>query len=62
MKEKLQKLLELLQERNEKAEQRMLDLEPHYEDGERTAIERYNYWDGVLATTEMIIDEIKALL
>lgn len=62
MKEKLQKLLELLQERAEIAEQKMLDLEPRYEDGDRTAVERYHYWEGVQTTVEMVADKIKTLL
>lgn len=62
MKEKLQKLLEFVQERAEKAEQKMYDLEPLYEDGDQTAIERYHYLEGVQTTAEMVVDKIKTLL
>ena len=62
MKEDLQKLLEFVQERAEKAEQKMYDLEPRFEDGEREAFEKYNYWEGALNCAELIIDKIKTLL
>lgn len=62
MKEKLQKLLEFVQERAEKAEKKMYELEPRFEDGEREAFEKYNYWEGVQDCAEVIADEIKTLL
>lgn len=62
MKEDLQELLEFVQERAEKAEQRMYDLESRFEDGEREVFQKYNYWEGVLNCAELIIDKIKTLL
>ena len=62
MKEDLQKLLEFVQERAEKAEQKMYDLESRFEDEEREVFEKYNYWEGVLNCAELIIDKIKTLI
>lgn len=62
MKEDLQELLEFVQERAEKAEQRMYDLESRFEDGEREVFQKYNYLEGVLNCAELIIDKIKSLL
>ena len=62
MKEDLQKLLEFVQERAEKAEQKMYDLEPRFEEGERQAFEKYSYQEGVVNCAELIIDKMKTLI